>query len=274
MLARVIDQLNDRGILVTAQAVDSLEADKQVAAEAAASGDFDAIVAAGGDSTIRGTAAGLIGTDLPLGIIPVGTGNVMAAEIGLGRNADRIADILINGSAIPVHGGTIDGEPFFLMAGAGFDADVVSRLSQSLKKRLGKAAYTGPVLSALAGPLPQLHVDIDGTQFDAAWVIVTNARHYGGDFLLSPTTDLHRPGLQTVMLQPRTRTGLLKLMVKLAMGRLEDDRDVTSVQGNQTVISANAPVPVQIDGENFGSTPVTIKPCDESVRLIVPPDFH
>lgn len=261
-------------MLVTAQIVDSLEVDKQVAAEAAASDDFDAIVAAGGDSTIRGTATGLIGTDLPLGIIPVGTGNVMAAELGLGRNADRIADVLINGTAIPVQGGTIDGEPFFLMAGAGFDADVVSRLSQPLKKRIGKAAYTGPVLSALAGPLPQLQIDVDGTKFDAAWVIVTNARHYGGDFVLSPTTALDRPGLRTVMLQPRTRAGLLKLMIKLATGRLEDDSDVTSVQGNQTVITANSSAPVQIDGENHGSTPVTIRPCEEAVRLIVPPEFH
>lgn len=274
MLARVIDRLNERGVLVTAQIVDSLEAGKRLSREAAVSGDFDAIVAAGGDSTIRGAAVGLIGTDLPLGIIPVGTGNVMAAELGLGRNADRIADILIGGAAIPIHGGTIDGEPFFLMAGAGFDADVVSRLSQSLKKRIGKAAYTGPVLSALARPLPQLHVDIDGAQFDAAWVIVTNARHYGGEFVLSPTTALDRPGLQTVMFQPRTRPGLLKLMLKLALGRLEDDPCVTSVQGQKTVLTADLPVPVQIDGENHRSTPVTIKPCDEAFRLIVPPGFH
>ncbi len=266
--------MNDRGALVTAQIVDSLEADKQLSQEAAASGEFDAVVAAGGDSTIRGAAAGLIGTDLPLGIIPVGTGNVMAAELSLGRNADRIADILINGTAIPVHGGKINGEPFFLMAGAGFDADVVGRLSQSLKKRIGKVAYTGPVLSTLTGPLPKLHVEVDGARFDAAWVIVTNARHYGGEFVLSPATALDRPGLRTVMLQPGTRLGLLKLIVKLAAGRLEDDPCVTSIEGRKTVISSDMPVPVQIDGETHGSTPVTIEPCDESFRLIVPPEFH
>lgn len=266
--------MNDRGVLVTAQIVDSLEADTQLSREAAASGDFDAIVAAGGDSTIRGAAAGLMGTDLPLGVIPVGTGNVMAAELSLGRNADRVADVLINGSAIPVHGATINGEPFFLMAGAGFDADVVSRLSQSLKKRIGKAAYTSPVLSTLAGPLPALHVEVDGARFDAAWVIVTNARHYGGDFVLSPTTALDRPGLRTVMLRPRTRLGLMKLMIKLAMGRLEDDPCVTSIEGRKTIVTADTPVPVQIDGENHRSTPVTIEPCDEPFRLIVPPEFH
>lgn len=261
-------------MLVTAQIVGSLEADKQLSREAAASGDFDAIVAAGGDSTIRGAATGLIDTGLPLGIIPVGTGNVMAAELGLGRNADRIADMLINGTAIPVHGGTINGEPFFLMAGAGFDADVVSRLSQSLKKRIGKAAYTGPVLRTLAGPLPELRVEVDGARFNAAWVIVTNARHYGGDFVLSPTTALNQPGLRTVMLQPRTRLGLLKLMIKLAMGWLEDDPCVTSISARTTVITADKPVPVQIDGETHGSTPVTIEQCDEPFRLIVPPEHH
>jgi len=245
-----------------------------VSREAATSGEFDAVVAAGGDSTIRGAAAGLVGTDLPLGIVPVGTGNVMAAELGLGRNADRIADILINGNTIPVHGGMLNGEPFFLMAGAGFDADVVSRLSQSLKKQIGKAAYTGPVLRTLAGPLPKLRVEVDGAGFDAAWVIVTNARRYGGEFVLSPATALDRPGLRTVMLQPRTRLGLLKLMIKLAAGRLEDDPCVTSIESRRTVIDSDMPVPVQIDGETHGSTPVTIEPCDEPFRLIVPPEFH
>ncbi len=261
-------------MLITAQIVDSLEADKRLAREAAASGEFDAIVAAGGDSTVRGAAAGLIGTELPLGIIPVGTGNVMATELKLGRNAERIADILIDGSAIPVHGGTLDGEPFFLMAGAGFDAEVVGRLSQSLKKRIGKLAYTGPVLSTLAGPLPELRVEVDGAHFDAAWAIVTNAGHYGGEFVLSPSTALDRPGLRTVLLQPRTRLDLLKLLLKLAMGRLEDDPLVTSIAGQTTIIDADTPVPVQIDGEYHGSTPVTIQPSDEPFQLIVPPDFH
>src|SRR5262249_33429038 len=87
---------------------------------AADSGQYDALVAAGGDGTIRQAAASLLGTDAALGIIPVGTGNVLAHEIGLARTASAIARMLQEGPAVRVACAEANGEPFLLMVGAGF----------------------------------------------------------------------------------------------------------------------------------------------------------
>lgn len=273
LLGRVITRLNARSALITTQVVADIEADKRIAREAAASGDFDCLVAAGGDSTIRGAAAGLLGTDLPLGIVPVGTGNVMATELGLGRNGDRIADTLIEGPTRAVHGGLMNGEPFFLMAGVGFDAEVVSHLSYRWKKLLGKAAYGGPVLRTLAHPLPRLDVSVDGEHHEARWVIVTNAGRYGGHFMLSPDMALDRPGLKAVLFQAPSRAGLMCSLLRLATGRLQADRHVLSLDCKVVAIQSEATVPVQIDGEICGSTPVTIAKADAAFKLIVPSDF-
>lgn len=273
LLGRVINRLNARGALITTQVVDGIEANKQVARDAAASGDFDCLIAAGGDSTIRGAATGLLGTDLPLGIVPVGTGNVMATELGLGRRARAIADTLIDGPTRTIHGGLANGEPFFLMAGVGFDAEVVSRLSYRWKKLLGKAAYGGPVLRTLAHPLPRLDVSVDEARHEARWVIVTNASRYGGHFMLSPDTVLDKPGLKAVLFQTESRAGLMRSLLRLASGRLEADHHVLSLDCEEVAISSNATVPLQIDGEVCGSTPVTITKAEDAFNLIVPSSF-
>ena len=270
LLGRVINRLNARGALITTQVVDGIEANKQVARDAAASGDFDCLIAAGGDSTIRGAATGLLGTSLPLGIVPVGTGNVMATELGLGRRARAIADTLIDGPTRTIHGGLANGEPFFLMAGVGFDAEVVSRLSYRWKKLLGKAAYGGPVLRTLAHPLPRLNVRVDGAHHEARWAIVTNASRYGGHFMLSPDTALDKPGLKAVLFQTDSRLDLIRSLLRLAAGRLQTDCNVLLLDCNEVVMRSQSRVPVQIDGEAHGHSPVTITPADASFLLITP----
>src|SRR6185312_17369493 len=97
--------------------------------EAGRQGICDAVIAAGGDGTFRAVATGAAGSDLPVGLIPLGTGNVLCHEMGLRRRARSVADMLLEGPEIDVRGGLVNGEPFFLMAGAGFDARIVARLN-------------------------------------------------------------------------------------------------------------------------------------------------
>lgn len=270
LLVGVVRQLVAQGCLVTTQIAEDLATDKRLAAEAATSGDVDAVVAAGGDSTVRGAAAGLLGSDLPLGVIPVGTGNVMAAELGLKRKPAWLAQYLMHAPIGTVSGGTANGEPFFLMAGIGFDASVVGRLDNAFKQRVGKVAYTWPVLRTLSQPLPRLEVEIDGTAHSASWVIVTKVQRYGGAFVLSPRSALDKPGLTTVLVRARTRAGLVAQLLRVARGKLEDSPEVEFVDGAQTIVRSQTPVPAQIDGESFGTTPVTIAPESRTLKLLMP----
>jgi len=244
------------------------------ARRAAETGDYDAIVAAGGDGTIRQVAAALIGTEADLGIIPVGTGNVLAHEISLSPTPGAIARMLCNGPAVKVACAEANGEPFLLMVGVGFDARVVAALDQRLKSRLGKAAYAGPLLGAIIRPIDTLAVTVDGQRHAATWAVIANARHYGGRFVMAPRTRIQERGLQAILFKTRSRAALLGQLMSLVAGRLEPragrDTGVEMLPCSRVSVTARHPVPIQVDGDVFGSTPVEVHAGSSEVRLIVP----
>lgn len=274
LLGSVLQMLETAGATVTPLETESAQDATAKIAGLAREGGCDAVIAAGGDGTIRAAAAGLAGTTLPLGLIPLGTGNVMKYEIGLGRRARDIAAVLLDGPEIQVRGGTVNGAPFFLMVGTGFDGRIVSLLDQSTKRLLGRLAYGGPILRTLALPPDVLDVDIDGASHQASWAIVSNASRYGGSFVLTRDTRVGAEGLVCVLVKGRSRFALLRASLALALGRLADParrpEDVDILAGRTIRITSPSPVPVEIDGDEGGMTPVAISDAGPSVRLIVP----
>jgi diacylglycerol kinase family enzyme len=259
--------------LTLTQPADSDTARRQ-AREAAASARYDAILAAGGDATIRQVAATLIGTETPLGIIPVGTGNVLAHEIGLAPQASAIADMLLRGPVIQAVCARANDEPFLLMAGAGFDGRVIAALDHRLKSHVGKAAYAGPMLGALAHPVDTLTVTVDGTPHQASWAVISNARHYGGNFVMARRTGIRERGLQAILFKAENRAVLVGQLMALAMGTLDERSashgDVEMLPCLRATVTAQNPVPTQIDGDAFGSTPLQIEAGAADLHLIVP----
>ena len=241
---------------------------------AAASGNCDAVIAAGGDGTIRHVAAALLDQPLPLGIIPVGTANVLAQEIGLAPTANAVVPMLLEGPTIKVACARANDEPFLLMAGAGFDARVVATLNQRLKSRLGKAAYAGPLVGALIRDMDTLAVTIDGRRHEASWAVITNARHYGGRFVLAPRTGIQERGLEAILFKAKSRSELLAQLMSLALGRLHaraaEGGNVEMLPCSRVSITAHHPVPTQIDGDVAGTTPLEVEAGAEELHLIVP----
>jgi len=268
---RVLEQ---RGASVTRTRPADPKAARLEARKAAAGGTYDAIVAAGGDGTIRQVAAALIGTETALGIIPVGTGNVLAHEIGLSPTPEAVARMLLEGPVVRVACAQANGEPFLLMAGAGFDARVITTLDQRLKSRVGKMAYAGPLLGALIRPVDTLTVTADGRPHTASWAVIANARHYGGRFVLAPRTGILERGLEAILFKAKNRAVLVGQLMSLAAGRLGPRAaqvgDVEMLACSHVTITAHDPVPTQIDGDVFGTTPLDIDAGTAEVRLIVP----
>jgi diacylglycerol kinase family enzyme len=243
-------------------------------AQAAAAGDYDAIVAAGGDGTVRQAAVTLLDSPVPLGIVPAGTGNVLAHEIGLPQKASVICDTLLHGPTISAACARANGEPFLLMAGAGFDGRVIATLDHRFKSYFGKAAYAGPMVGALVRPMDALTLTVDGHKRDASWVVVANARHYGGRFVMAPRTGIQERGLQAILFKARNQAVLIGQLMSLVSGtldaRCDSHGDVEMLRCSKVTITSRHPVPTQIDGDVFGETPLDIDEGVSHLRLIVP----
>ena len=273
-IADVLARLAARGAITTV--VEPRNRSEAAIAVREACSTHDVIVAAGGDGTVRHAAAALGSLAMPLGLIPLGTGNVLAREIGLRRDAVFVADTLVDGEERIVHGATANGEPFFLMAGAGFDGRVIGCLNQSLKRRMARAAYAPAMIRALLQPIDRLHVTIDGITHSANWAIAANARHYGGSFIVSPNSSIFEPGLKVIMIQADTRRDLVVQLLRIAQGSLAkgDHASVNVLDGQKIRIAALSnivePVLSQLDGDAYSALPIEIDARGPQLRLIVP----
>lgn len=264
----VVHELQARGCAVMRLAAGSDPAG--VDWDAAARG-HDAVIAAGGDGTVRALAGHLSGRGLPIGLIPRGTGNVLSAEIGLPRTAGAIADVLIGGPVVRLKGARANGRPFFLMAGVGFDGETVHRLDLALKRRVGRWAYIAPVLAALAQPEPRLEVRIDGgAPREAGWVLIANAQRYGGRFRLSHRAGLAHDGLIVFLFSRGGRARRVADLMALATGTLDRMPGVAVEQAARVSVASPDPAAAQIDGDDFGTVPLDIEWGEPELALIVP----
>lgn len=272
LVGRVADELLARGCDVRIVETQSADEVQELLAKPL---EVDAIVAAGGDGTIRALALAMIEQDiaLPLGIIPAGTGNVLAHEIGLPRDPAQLAEILITAGTRAAHIMTANGTPFLLMAACGFDAEVLLKLSMKLKQQVGRGAYALPTLATLAkGRAHEFKVELDGAPHAATWAIVANARNYGGSFQLVRDASVFDDTLHAVLFSAKTRAGRLAELLWLAAGRVERARGVKIVTCRHAIIHAPAWMPCQADGDSIGFGPLEIARSGSTVPLIAPAD--
>lgn len=271
LLEKVLVRLKSAGADVTVQETEGPGHGTLLARLAAERGHFDAIVAAGGDGTINEVARGLLGHGTPLGIIPLGTANVLAAELGLKPRAREVADMLLLGPAHLIGTGLIDGRIFLLMVGAGFDGELMSRVNPRIKRVWGKCAVVlAGVREWLRGPGHPVRLTIDGRDERAAWVVIVNARHYAGPYVLVSEADLSHPGLYAVLFRRSGRWAFVRYLAALGLGRVSRLADVDVVPVRRIEISGPEGLAVEVDGDAMGHLPRVVERGVAFLRLIVP----
>lgn len=240
-------------------------------AEAAQSGNFDALVAAGGDGTAHDAAEGLVGHSMPLGIIPMGTGNVFAREVNLPQFPDGLATTLLWGEARAIPVGQANGRPFLFVVGIGFDAEAVRVFERGGNRASGRVGYVWPVLCALSSHQDRtLRVRTQRGETEAQWVIVTRIRHYAGDLMLVPQADLHQERLYVLSIVGSGPLNRIRQLSALALGLLRYDPGVRVEAVNWVRIDGDPVTPVQIDGEVLGALPLEIGLHPNRLNLIFP----
>ena len=232
------------------------------------------VVAAGGDGTIADVAAGLIGGNTKLGIIPLGTANVLANELGLDFSPKGVAACLAFGRGQDLWPGIAESRSgtrlFVQMLGAGFDAQVVHRIWAPLKRAIGRSAYVAQTLCELVSyKFPKIDVRLDGEKLEAASVIISKGRLYGGPFLLAPNAQSNQPGFTAALFHHRGQLPALIYGAALPFGLLPQAPGLELRTANRIEISSPAATPVQADGDTAGFLPLTIKNAAGPITVVV-----
>lgn len=270
----VLKILAERGASVTLQAT-ARRGDAEEFARAAVTAGYDRVAVAGGDGTINEAINGLVGSQVALAIVPLGTANVLAAEIGLGSRPEDIAAAILRGTPRPVALGRITTAQrtrrFVMMAGIGFDAQVAAGVNPALKRLTGKFAYVAASLRALLrDPGLVFRLEIDGRVYHAASAIVAKGHFYGGRFVACPEARLEEPILHVCLFGRAGRLHILRYAAALVLGFLPRLPDVTVVRAKQVTLDGPPGEPVQVDGDSEGRLPATLEVEERALTLVYP----
>lgn len=248
----------------------------RLAREALARG-VDAILVAGGDGSIREVAKSMAGSDTPLGIIPVGTGNSLSREINMGpsHNAAALAGVLAAAHITRFHPGIMSvggqDEIFLEEVSAGIDSYAVLDVTPRLKRIFGPSAYVLTCIKRFVrGPNTPMIVEVDGQHVPAGWVIVARAEHYAGWLRLGSGVTLTGPDLMVMMVRHSSRREYLGYLWALLRGRFATAEGVTLIAASEARITSDSDLPVQADGDLLGRAPFSIRLSDQTIDLITP----
>jgi len=218
----------------------------------------DVVLACGGDGTVRSVAEALAGTGVAMGLVPVGTGNLLARTVGTPDSiaaATRVAltgdDRIIDVGRIRIDGAE-DERVFLVMAGTGFDARIMESTPEALKVKVGPLAYVISGLRAMRGRRMRVTLTLDDgppMRRRTRTVLVGNSGTLLGGLVLMPRATIDDGVLDVVSLAPGTVAGWIAVALRVITRRPRGDERVEHWQARSIVIKAETPQPCQIDGD-------------------------
>lgn len=245
----------------------------RLAREAALEG-HTAVVAVGGDGTISEVANGLAGSETQLCVVPHGTGNVFAAEAGLPPSAEACVDLLFSGKTAEIPLARAGNRYFVLLASAGFDAEVVERMTHRAKNVLGIAAYVFGGLRHLVRHQPTLWMEFPGKErIEAQAVIICRGKRYGGGVTLVPDGNVTGPSFRVVALLSRGRWAIVRFALAALRGKAGSSPGVLVRETPTVLVRSSIPSAAQVDGDYLSPLPVRFEMTRTLVRVVVPRDF-
>jgi diacylglycerol kinase (ATP) len=266
-------------------------AGRELAAEAVREG-YETIVAAGGDGTVNEVVNGMGEADgglaqCRLGILPWGTANVFAKELGLSsairegwevirRGNERLIDLPVVEwgrvtAGSPLNStGSIQRRYFTQLAGAGFDARSVELVDWDLKKKIGFLAYVVAVFKAMRGGRTRIEVDGGAGAISGEAVLFGNGRFYGGSHKVFPNAKLDDGKLEVLVFDRVTWAVGFRFLASLMFGRLLPFAGTRCFQAASIRLASSPEAPIEVDGEAVGHLPATFSVRPKALRVVVP----
>ena len=276
--------LSDAGLAVEFAPTEAGSA-TSVARQAVAQ-QLDLVIACGGDGTVNEIVNGLAGSDVPLALLPAGTANILAKELGLPWDIPAAARLIATSiprrialgciePSISQNGGGSSGEPryFLCVGGSGPDGAIVNGVDSHLKKNAGQLAYWAEGMRQLFKyDFPLMRIESPERTVEASIAVVGRTAEYGGPFKITSEASLFEDSFEIVAFSTRSRMRYLFALPALYLGKL---REVPGISAWKTAEAVCTPLPggrlyAQVDGEPAGSLPLRFRIVPDALTLLIP----
>lgn len=241
-----------------------------------ARGRVDVVVVGGGDGTINAAVPALVGRDLPLGVLPMGTANDLARSLAVPLAPADACRVIATGAARAIDLGMVNGHYFLNAAGVGLSGAVTRRLDRARKRRWGVLSYAQAALDAwresdVFGA--RMRVNGEELYIRSLQVMVGNGRHYGGGMTVAEDATIDDGLLHVYSIEPVPFLQLVGMAPRFRRGSQARSDAVMLVRTQELELVTDRPVPVNADGELVGSTPARFSVVPRALRVVVPVDY-
>jgi len=244
------------------------------------------VIVCGGDGTINEVVNGMAGSHVPMALLPAGTANILAKELGIPWDIPHAARLIPGGVVRRIALGLAQGmngnhaehippggRYFLSVAGAGPDGAIVNGVDEELKKRAGILAYWSEGAKQFFNyTFPEMKILSDHSERRATFVVFGRTAHYGGPFKITTGASLFEDSFEILTNSQRSRLDYLVCLPALWLGKLRQMKGIEAWKATEAVCEASGAEPVyaQVDGEPIGPAPISFKIVPDALSLVVP----
>lgn len=233
----------------------------------------DLVIIGGGDGTLNAAADALVETQLPLGILPLGTANDLARTLGIPDSLPEACKIIAQGQLRRIDLGWVNGKHFFNVASMGLSVQITERLTKETKRRWGIFAYAITALQALWKARPfraEIRIEGESIRVKTVQIAVGNGRYYGGGMAVAHDATIDDRRLDLYSLELKHWWQIIALLPAMRGGRHTDFPGVRALRGQEIQVYTSKPRPINTDGEITTHTPADFRVIPQALAVLVP----
>lgn len=243
----------------------------------AAIGEYDIVVAVGGDGTVNEIASAIAGTDTVLGVIPFGSGNGLSRFLSIPMDAIGAIKTMNAGRTITIDAGKMNGQWFFNMAGMGFDAHISHVFANGSTKRGFVSYFKSSIQEISTYQSKSYHIIVDGVPYDreAFMLSMANSSQYGNNAHVSPTASVQDGLLDVCIIKPFPLWRFPEMGLRMFTKTADSSKYVEIIKGKHVHITRSQEGPIHLDGEpQVAGTDIDIEVVFAALKVIVGAAYH
>ena len=233
----------------------------------------DLVIVGGGDGTLNAAVDGLVDTQLPLGILPLGTANDLARTLGIPTELPEACEIIAKGKVQRIDLGWVNGKHFFNVASLGLSVQITQRLTKEAKRRWGVLAYAATAVQVIWQAQPfraEIRLNGESIRVKTVQIAVGNGRYYGGGMTVVDDATIDDQRLDLYSLELRHWWQILGIVPAMWQGRYTTRSGVRVLHGQEIEVYTRKPRPINTDGEITTYTPAQFRVIPQALAVLVP----